>query len=277
MTQKDFKVKNGIIASGNITSSNSGFIFNATANTLSVGGSTVAFASNVNSVQSNVATLTTGVNGIQANINSVQGNVASIVSGATALTNATLSGANTVFTSTRVFINNSPGGSEGAELHFAPSANGSLSGYVVMDIFENRIRFFESGGSNRGAYIDLASSGTGVGSNLSAGGSTGATVASVNLVQSNLSTLTTSVNTIKANVDSVQSNVTTLTTSVNTIKANVDSVQANVTNIINGTTAFTGVTTTFNKNVVVSGNVTIGTNTSNTLIIVGSIDLGVLT
>ena len=53
--------------------------------------------------------------------------------------------------------------------------------------------------------------------------------------------------------------------------------QSNVANITNGTTAFTGVTTTFNRNVVVSGNVTIGTNTSNTLIIVGSIDLGVLT
>ena len=99
----------------------------------------------------------------------------------------------------------------------------------------------------------------------------------VNSVQSNVGTLTTSTNTIRANVNSVQSNVGTLTTSVNTIAANVNSVQSNVANITNGTTAFTGVTTTFNKNVVVSGNVTIGTNTSNTLIIVGSIDLGALT
>jgi hypothetical protein len=97
-----------------------------------------------------------------------------------------------------------------------------------------------------------------------------ATAASINLVQSNLTSLTTSVNTIKANVNSVQSNVATAVTNINTV-------QSNVTNITNGTTAFTGVTTTFNRNVVVSGNVTIGTNTSNTLIIVGSIDLGVLT
>ena len=103
------------------------------------------------------------------------------------------------------------------------------------------------------------------------------TLVQLNTVQSNVTTLTTSVNTILSNVNSVQSNVGTLTTSVNTIKANVNSVQSNVANITNGTTAFTGVTTTFNRNVVVSGNVTIGTNTSNTLIIVGSIDLGVLT
>jgi uncharacterized protein YlxW (UPF0749 family) len=78
MTQKDFKVKNGIIASGNITSSNNGFIFDATANTLSVGGSLVALASTVNTVQSNVTSLTTSVNGLQANINTVQSNVTSL-------------------------------------------------------------------------------------------------------------------------------------------------------------------------------------------------------
>jgi hypothetical protein len=62
----------------------------------------------------------------------------------------------------------------------------------------------------------------------------------VDSVAGNVTTLTTSVNTIKANVDSVAGNVTTLTTSVNTIKANVDLVQSNVANIINGNTAFTG-------------------------------------
>jgi archaellum component FlaC len=96
---------------------------------------------------------------------------------------------------------------------------------------------------------------------------------SVNTVQGNVTTLTTSVNTIKANVDSVQSNiasvassvntvqgnVTTLTTSVNTIKANVDSVASNVSNILTGTTTFTGVKT-FSGNVILNGNVGIGTS-----------------
>jgi archaellum component FlaC len=57
---------------------------------------------------------------------------------------------------------------------------------------------------------------------------------SINNVQSNVTTLTASVNTIKANVDSVQSNVSTLTTSVNTIRANVDSVAGNVTTLTTG-------------------------------------------
>ena len=78
MTQKDFKVKNGIIANGNITSSNSGFIFDATANTLSVGGSLVALASTVNTVQSNLSSLTTGVNSIKANVDSVASNVSTV-------------------------------------------------------------------------------------------------------------------------------------------------------------------------------------------------------
>ena len=59
--------------------------------------------------------------------------------------------------------------------------------------------------------------------------------ANVNTVQSNVTSLTTSTNTIKANVDSVQSNVATLTTSTNTIKANVDSVQSNVTSLTTST------------------------------------------
>jgi archaellum component FlaC len=74
--------------------------------------------------------------------------------------------------------------------------------------------------------------------------------ANVNSVQSNVGTLTTSVNTIAANVNSVQSNVGTLTTSVNTIKANVDSVQSNVatavTNINTVQSNVTSLTTSVN-------------------------------
>jgi uncharacterized protein YoxC len=78
MTQKDFKVKQGLVVGGNITSNTNGFVFNYSANTLTINGSAVAFVSNVNSVQSNVTSLSTSVNGIQANINSVQGNVSSL-------------------------------------------------------------------------------------------------------------------------------------------------------------------------------------------------------
>ena len=49
------------------------------------------------------------------------------------------------------------GGDEGGEIQFAPAAtNSSLSGNITIDIYQNRLRIFENGGSNRGAYIDLS-------------------------------------------------------------------------------------------------------------------------
>jgi trimeric autotransporter adhesin len=86
-----------------------------------------------------------------------------------------------------------------------------------------------------------------------------ATTADANLVQSNLTTLTTSVNTIKANVDSVAGNVTTLTTSVNTIKANIDSVAGNVTTL---TTSVNTIKANVDS---VAGNVTTLTTSVNTI------------
>ena len=82
--------------------------------------------------------------------------------------------------------------------------------------------------------------------------------ANINSVQSNVTSLTTSVNTIQANVNSVQSNVGTLTTSTNTIRANVNSVQSNVdTNYLqaqsNDFVTFTRITANVNA---VQGNLT---------------------
>ena len=55
--QKDFKVKKGIVVGGNIAAGTDGFLYDATANTLTVGGSEVALQSAVDTVQSNVTTL----------------------------------------------------------------------------------------------------------------------------------------------------------------------------------------------------------------------------
>ena len=61
-------------------------------------------------------------------------------------------------------------GDEGGEINLAkPVTNSSISGNVAIDIYQNKIRIFETGGSNRGAYIDLTSANTGVGSNLLTG------------------------------------------------------------------------------------------------------------
>lgn len=72
-------------------------------------------------------------------------------------------------------INTGPGGDEGGEIHLAaPTTGTTLSGNVNIDVYQNRLRIFESGGSNRGAYIDISAASTGVGSNLLAGGGGGA-------------------------------------------------------------------------------------------------------
>jgi hypothetical protein len=67
------------------------------------------------------------------------------------------------------------GGDEGGQIDFGLAAtNTTLTGGVSIDIFQNKLRIFESGGTNRGAYIDLTSAGAGVASNLLSGGGTAA-------------------------------------------------------------------------------------------------------
>jgi hypothetical protein len=59
------------------------------------------------------------------------------------------------------------GGNEGAEIDFTKAANSTLSGStVVVDQWVDRIRFFEGGGTSRGAYIDLKQAAEGVGTLL---------------------------------------------------------------------------------------------------------------
>ena len=74
-------------------------------------------------------------------------------------------------------------GDEGGEILLAKAVtNTTLSGTgVTIDVYQNKLRFFEQGGSARGAYIDLTTTGAGVGTNLlsssavsSVGGQTGA-------------------------------------------------------------------------------------------------------
>jgi hypothetical protein len=61
-------------------------------------------------------------------------------------------------------------GDEGGQLNLAKAAaNTTLAGNVVIDIFQNKLRFFEGGGTARGAYIDLTSAAVGVGTNLLSG------------------------------------------------------------------------------------------------------------
>jgi len=65
-------------------------------------------------------------------------------------------------------------GDEGGEIFLAkPATNTSINTGVTIDINQNLLRFFETGGTNRGYYIDVTTGGASVGTSLT-GGSTGA-------------------------------------------------------------------------------------------------------
>ena len=59
------------------------------------------------------------------------------------------------------------GGSEGGQINLAGApSNTTLSGNINLDVYQNRVRLFEGGGNNRGAYVDLTTLSNGVGSEL---------------------------------------------------------------------------------------------------------------
>ena len=65
-------------------------------------------------------------------------------------------------------------GDEGGQLNLANAVtNTTLVGNIVVDVFQNKVRIFEAGGTNRGGYFDLAGLTANVGTNLAAGGGGG--------------------------------------------------------------------------------------------------------
>ena len=63
-------------------------------------------------------------------------------------------------------------GDEGGEIFLDKSVtNTTLNGGVTIDVYQNKLRFFEQGGTARGYYIDISGGGAGVATNLVSGGS----------------------------------------------------------------------------------------------------------
>jgi len=69
-------------------------------------------------------------------------------------------------------IGTTVGGDEGGEILLGkPTTNTNLAGTgVTIDVYQNKLRFFEQGGDARGYYIDITGGSAGVGSNLASGG-----------------------------------------------------------------------------------------------------------
>jgi hypothetical protein len=83
-------------------------------------------------------------------------------------------------------VSTNASGDEGGEIKLTKPPNGTLDGGVTIDAYQNKIRFFEQGGSARGAYIDLSVCVGGAGTNLLAGGGSSSNAFSGILVGANV-------------------------------------------------------------------------------------------
>lgn len=152
-------------------------------------------------------------------------------------------------------------GDEGGQINLAKSVtNTTLVGGVTIDVYQNKLRIFEKDGTNRGVYIDLSTAGTGVGTNLVSGGSSG--VSSIS---------GTAPVTASASTGAVTISMAAATASVNgymtsTYAAKLDGIAA-------GATANTGTVTSITAGTGLGGGTitTTGTiNLSNTSVTAGS-------
>jgi hypothetical protein len=73
---------------------------------------------------------------------------------------------NTGYFSAPTLKSTNSSGNEGGEIQLALAPNATISGNVIIDSYVDRIRFFEGGGTTRGAYIDLTQAAAGVGTLL---------------------------------------------------------------------------------------------------------------
>jgi len=62
-------------------------------------------------------------------------------------------------------------GIEGGEIELAKAPTSTLAGNVIIDVYENKLRFFEGGGNGRGFYLDLTTGANNTSTNIMSGGS----------------------------------------------------------------------------------------------------------
>jgi hypothetical protein len=61
-------------------------------------------------------------------------------------------------------------GIEGGEIELAKAPTSTLAGNVIIDVYENKLRFFEGGGNGRGFYLDLTTGANNTSTNIMSGG-----------------------------------------------------------------------------------------------------------
>lgn len=224
MAQKDFKVKNGIVFGGNLSSNTSGLVFDYTSNALSVGGEALALQANVNSVASNVSTVITNLNTVSSNVDSVASDLATVSSNVNSIAsnvdtvssnvNSIASNVSTVITNLNTVSSNV--NSVASDLaDFGTYANTTFTTNAHID-------------TKIGELIDSAPGALDTLNELAAALGDDPNFATT--ITTSINTISTNVNTVSSNVDSLSGN---LTSKINTVSSNVDA-------ILDGSTAFTG-------------------------------------
>ena len=287
--QKDFKVKNGIIVGGNITSTTGGFLYDSTSNTLTVGGSEVALQSSVDIVQDNVVSQTANLyntyNTVTANthdtyvtltandyntyttllglVNTVQDNVSSsggdinTVTANLYNTYVTLSGS---IDTVQDNVDTNAGNIDTVQANLTTLEGTVSTNSGNIDTVQNNVAANAARLDSLTYFKRITANGVNIDATANADALTIAAGDGITLIgDAGTKTLTIHVDGA-SDVNTVQDNVTALT-------ANVDLVQDNVASIIDGTTPFTGAVT-FEQDVTIDGNLIVGGSQTT----IGSVD-----
>lgn len=141
--------------------------------TLQVNGTNVSISGHTHTA-SNITDFNSNVSGLLPTITNSGDNRVLTSTGSTvginAESNLTFDGTNL---SAPYLLATYSSGDEGGEIQLAKPPNGTLDGGITIDAYQNKLRFFEQGGSARGFYLDLSSAGAGASTNLAAGGGSG--------------------------------------------------------------------------------------------------------
>ena len=169
-----------------------------------------------------------------------------------------------IFSTKLISVTNSTGDEGGEILLAKPSTNTTLVGTgITIDAFQNKIRFFEQGGTARGAYIDLTECSGGAGTNLLAPSSStdgfARTQANAAFIQANASFL-------QANTPSNVANSAASYANSAFLRANTPSATANSAALY-ANAAFTRANNSLDAN---NGGAVTGTITATSFITTGS-------
>jgi hypothetical protein len=171
-TATEWSTQNPVLASGELG-------YDITNKILKLGDGTTAWStlSTINLTASNITDFNVGVSGLLPTISNSGDNRILTSTGSTVGINAE---SNLTFDGTNLtapyLVSSYSSGDEGGEIQLAKPPNGTLSGGITIDAYQNKLRFFEQGGSARGFYLDLSSAGAGVSTNLAVGGGSATSV-----------------------------------------------------------------------------------------------------